>query len=405
MASTKASTSKTANEIIPDEDDDGTQLTYNETIDALCGFIKTAVHTILCHRQVYPANVFTRRQRYRVPVWSSRHPGLNVYIDDVLAAVKTQVQRNLVKSVHLVINSMANGDILERYRFDVDFILSNVPIRDRDFSIPGNMNAQTIELQLRAFMMKLVSLDGALYDLDDPDDLTWAMVLDMKEGCQPHTDDAKGNEPAQGAWVPFDENRLNGTNEIEENNQSSSNESGSRPSYLRAKRLARDFEEDVQIVPVKSLDTGVINLMLYVEEYPMAKRQTKVKRSVSSATQKGIDSLRRRRRKSDENGKESSEAIQDAVRTGERDLDEPLPQPSSSGAAITKTSKAKRKKAVSGETNEGDQNAEDASEPSEGSKSDDDGASSGSGDSIRSVNDFAGYGKGPGGVGMSGVGM
>ena len=402
MASTKASTSKAVNEVVTDEDDDGTQLTYNETIDALCGFLKTAVHTILCHRQVYPANVFTRRQRYRVPVWSSRHPGLNAYIDDVLSAVKVQVKRNLVKSVHLVINSVNSGDILERYRFDVDFILPNVPMRDRDFSIPGNMNAHTIELQLRAFMMKLVSLDGALYDLDDPEDLTWAMVLDMKEGHQPQTDDAKGNEPAQGAWVPFDEGRYVGTeaNE-EENNQSSSNDSGSRPSYLRAKRLAKDSEDDVQIVPVKSLDTGVINLMLYVEEHPTAKRQTKAK---SSTAQRGSESQRRRRRQSDEQSKDA-EALEDAVRAGERDLDEPLPRPSSSGAAISKTSKAKRKKAVTGETNEGDQNAEDASEPSEGSSSDDVGGSSGSEDSIRSVNDFAGYGKGPGGVGMSGVGM
>lgn len=399
MASTKAGTSEEVNEV--DEDDDGTQLTYNETIDTLCGFIKTAVHTILCHRQVYPANVFIRRQRYRVPVWSSRHPGLNAYIDDVLAAVKVQIQRNFVKSVHLVINSMATGDILERYRFDVDFILSNVPIRDRDFSIPGNMNAHTIELQLRAFMMKLVSLDGALYDLDDPDDLTWAMVLDMKEGCQPQTDDAKGNEPAQGAWVPFDEGRFVGTevNEDNNNNQSSSNESGSRPSYLRAKRLTKDSDDDVQIVPVKSLDTGVINLMLYVEEHPTAKRQTRTKNKESN-------SLTRRRRRSGEQGKDV-EALEDSVRAGERDLDHPLPRPSSSGAAISKTSKVKRKKAITGETTEGDQNAEDASEPSEGSNSDDNvgAGSSGSEDSIRSVNDFAGFGKGPGGVGMSGVGM
>ncbi|PWN35830.1 DNA-binding protein [Meira miltonrushii] len=401
MASTKASTSKAVNEVITDEDDDGTQLTYNETIDALCGFIKTAVHTILCHRQVYPANVFARRQRYRVPVWSSRHPGLNAYIDDVLSAVKVQLQRNLVKSVHVVINSVASGDILERYRFDVDFILSNVPMRDRDFSIPGNMNAHTIELQLRAFMMKLVSLDGALYDLDDPDDLTWAMVLDMKEGCQPHTDDAKGNEPAQGAWVPFDESRHLGAESNEDNNQSSSNESGSRPSYLRAKRLAKDSEDDVQIVPVKSLDTGVINLMLYVEEHPTAKRQSKTK---PSTAQKSTETQRRRRRRSEDQSKDA-EALEDSVRAGERDLDEPLPRPSSSGAAISKASKAKRKKAVTGETTEGDQNAEDASEPSEGSNSDDVGGSSGSEDSIRSVNDFAGYGKGPGGVGMSGVGM
>lgn len=36
-------------------------------------------------------------------------------------------------------------------------------------SIPGNMTMQAIELQLRAFMMKLISLDGALYDIEQPE--------------------------------------------------------------------------------------------------------------------------------------------------------------------------------------------------------------------------------------------
>lgn len=96
-----------------------------ETIDAICGFskqrasdsnsnshvssiVKTAVHTILCHRQVYPPSeyseylgymlnvkpdVFTRKQRYRIPVWVSRHPGLNGYIDDVINATRVQIQK------------------------------------------------------------------------------------------------------------------------------------------------------------------------------------------------------------------------------------------------------------------------------------------------------------------------
>lgn len=36
-------------------------------------------------------------------------------------------------------------------------------------SIPGNMNLHSLELHLRAFMMKLISLDGALYDIEDPE--------------------------------------------------------------------------------------------------------------------------------------------------------------------------------------------------------------------------------------------
>lgn len=31
------------------------------------------------------------------------------------------------------------------------------------------MDSKMLDLQLRAFMMKLISLDGALYDIEDPE--------------------------------------------------------------------------------------------------------------------------------------------------------------------------------------------------------------------------------------------
>lgn len=129
--------------------------------------------------------------------------------------------------------------------------------------------------------------------------------------------------------------------------------------------------------------------MLYVEEHPSAKRKANVGRTAKPSSEKAA-MPRRRRTQQDEEAAEAS-------RTGERDIDQPLPQPSSSGLP-KKAGKVKRKKAVTGQSVEGDQ--DEASEASESSRSESD-----SGDSIRSVNDFAGYGKGPGGVGMSGVGM
>lgn len=342
--------------------------------------------------------MFARRQRYRVPVWASRHPGLNAYIDDVIAAAKTQIQKNIVRSIHMVISSVTTERVLERYRFDVDFILANVALRDRDFSIPGNMTMETMELQLRAFMMKLISLDGALYDFEDVEDLTWSLVLDMKEGCEPQSSDSKGNEPSQGPWVPYREGDGGKMTVGKQSGDGSSD--GERPNYLRANPAwpkssngsdGTDQLDDAQIVPIKSLDTGVINLMLYVEEHPSAKRSSKG--NVTSRS--GGEGLRRKLNSSTANVKESELAAQ----IGERDIDQPLMQPSSAGAAARKGSSVVKKKKP---TDGAETNAEGQSEASEHSNSD---AGSDSGDSIRSVNDFAGYGKGPGGVGMSGVGM
>ena len=78
----------------------------------------------------------------------------------------------------------------------------------------------------------------------------------------------------------------------------------------------------------------------------------------------------------------------DSIRVGERDIDAPLPQPSSSGAVSAR--KKRRRRADAGRDEGVESSASSGSE---------------SADSIQSVNDFAGYGKGAGSVGMSGVGM
>lgn len=46
---------------------------------------------------------------------------------------RTPRLQSLVRSVHMVLTSSSTGAVLERYRFDVDFILRDVPVRDRDF--------------------------------------------------------------------------------------------------------------------------------------------------------------------------------------------------------------------------------------------------------------------------------
>lgn len=78
-------------------------------------------------------------------------------------------------------------------------------------------------------------------------------------------------EPAQGPWVPFDEGRFEGPDEADNGASEEAGSSGERPAYLHARPRwpgASDGSEDddAQIVPIKSLDTGVINVGV-VKEY------------------------------------------------------------------------------------------------------------------------------------------
>ncbi|UZJ52312.1 hypothetical protein CBS101457_001632 [Exobasidium rhododendri] len=362
---------------------DGTQLTYNETIEVLCGFGKSAILSELIEREQglrqwhlhciyqsrlpyiqYSAIVKSTLLRYRVPVWASRHPGLTSYIDEVLSAAKVQMEKSILRSIHLVLTSISSGQILERYRFDILVLLDNVPPRDRNLSIPGNMTMETIELHLRAFMMKLISLDGALDDIENVEDVTWAVVLDMKDGEEPQTDDKSGDEPSQGPWVPFKE--LHGRRASGQTDEN-------------AKSQERSEDGEPLVLPVKSLDTGVINLMLYVEENPAAKR----------ASQEETSSLKGRT-KSQRRSTQQLNPIDVSIQVGERDIDAPLPRPSSSGAPTSRNTKQKKRQ--KGKDGQAEEVVEDVDSGSDVDSID----TSGSGGSIQSVNDFAGYGSGKG---------
>jgi len=54
---------------------------------AKIGLVEVAIHTILYTRQVYPADLFVRRQKYDTPVFQSRHPALNEYISGAVKAI------------------------------------------------------------------------------------------------------------------------------------------------------------------------------------------------------------------------------------------------------------------------------------------------------------------------------
>ena len=54
--------------------------------------VEAAIHTILRVRGVYPAEAFTRKQKYSVPVYQCRHPGLCEYIGTSVRAVAHELE-------------------------------------------------------------------------------------------------------------------------------------------------------------------------------------------------------------------------------------------------------------------------------------------------------------------------
>ncbi|KAJ1028590.1 hypothetical protein NDA16_001756 [Ustilago loliicola] len=267
--------------VIPPRDRlEDSSLTYNQLVSGIIDFLEVAFHTILCMRSVYPYDVFARRKKYNHPCYQSRHPGLNEYISRVLTALRNEIEKSTVSKVILVIRpnvvvASSNGasgsgssggsesnpaDAYERFVFSLDYILPSTFIdpRDRDLAISSNVTSNELEVIFRGFMQKLMVVDGILYDMptmpgvkgNETDgasstELTFAVVLEMvDEDTSPSGKDR--NQPATGDWIPADNENLGRTH------RSTSSPSADEPAP--------------KIRPIKTLDSGVINLMLYVEE-------------------------------------------------------------------------------------------------------------------------------------------
>ncbi|TKY87145.1 hypothetical protein EX895_003822 [Sporisorium graminicola] len=273
-------------------------LSYNQLVSGLIDFLEVAFHTILCMRSVYPYDVFARRKKYSHPCYQSRHPGLNEYISRVLTALRSEIEKSTVSKVILVIRpnvvadpnhrglgsgtspglSSSNGssganpaDAYERFVFSLDYILpsSLIDPRNRDLAISSNVTNSELELIFRGFMQKLMVVDGVLYDMpaaagtngssnDDSalaPELTFAVVLEMAdEETSPSGKDR--NEASTGDWIPADGENLGRTHRTQPSSPGNENTSSVAAPKIR---------------PIKTLDSGVINLMLYVEEDIYAK--------------------------------------------------------------------------------------------------------------------------------------
>ena len=271
-------------------------LSYYELLDALVEFLEVSIHTLLCLRGVYPSDVFVRRRKYHHPCYQSRHPGLNEYIARVLRAVRHEMDRGSVARVILAIRPATSLDTpaYERYVFALDYLLPHIDPRDRTLAISANLSRAEADLAFRAFLQKIMVVDGLLHSINPQHELTFALLLEMKHDNVTPQRTHGSDAPLEADWVPADPDT-------------------SSP-------------DSTSIRPIKTLDSGVINLMLYVQEDVAAKSSSATPSSIPNPTP--ILTQTRNSRNA----------------TDERDIDQPL------DPNATKPTKRKRARMMLGET-------------------------------------------------------
>ncbi|KAI4145487.1 MAG: hypothetical protein LQ340_006261, partial [Diploschistes diacapsis] len=64
---------------------------YISVVGSFVEFLTVAVHLILYERNVYPRESFMSARKYNYPVQQSRHPAICKWIDDAVAAVRSEM--------------------------------------------------------------------------------------------------------------------------------------------------------------------------------------------------------------------------------------------------------------------------------------------------------------------------
>ncbi|KAG8989544.1 hypothetical protein FRB93_003608 [Tulasnella sp. JGI-2019a] len=227
-------------------------LTYNNTVVAICEFLEASIHTILCLRRVYPAQVFVRRKKYDAPVFQSRSPSLNEYIASLVKSVGQELVYGNVKCVVVVIKD--HSDVaLERFVFSVQNALE-VDLKHRDTPISDAMTKASLQQHFRSFLVSLGTVESQMEDnSEDQEQLSFTVVLEMKDNTVPS---ATPNEQDPVPWMP-----------------------------AVMQHTTEGVSDDSELYMVRAVETGIFNFSLAIQESRDKIDRQKSKSSKGKATQ------------------------------------------------------------------------------------------------------------------------
>ncbi|KAJ2914277.1 hypothetical protein MD484_g6140, partial [Candolleomyces efflorescens] len=164
-------------------------LSFNQAVSGISDFIEVAIHTILYVRQVYPAELFIRRKKYDTPVFQSRHPALNEYISGAIKALGEEMHQGTVEKVVVVIKNKEHV-ALERFLFVIQNMI-DVPSFNKATKVENAMTAKSLIQYFRSFLIKLNMIESQLGQLNLGDDVSFAILLELKDGMAPSVSQSK----------------------------------------------------------------------------------------------------------------------------------------------------------------------------------------------------------------------
>lgn len=231
--------------------------TQRALLDTFCSFLTVATHHLLFLRRIYPPVSFVSTRAYNFPVRQNRHPEVCTWINDAIAAIRDQLERNTVKNVAVCIFECDNNEVLERWTFDLHS-LPTVEKRDRDVPFDSiddaelrkKVNVTDLEAAFRGALSRLSTVSGKMRTLPDGEgapECSFTMTIEVKDGADAPVGRLSKEERK---WI------VSEPDPFEDESQPSHESNDGRH---RSKGAGGT-------IPVRRLEAGELRMELFVEE-------------------------------------------------------------------------------------------------------------------------------------------
>ncbi|KAI9145257.1 DNA-binding protein [Paraphysoderma sedebokerense] len=283
------------------------KLSHADLVHVLVEFLEVIFHEILYIRDLYPGHLFEKRQKYNTPVMMCRSNLVIQYIRDVVSSLKEDISNGLIDKLYIKILSPQRREV-ERFVFEFTSLLPPLTSAKDSKNTPVAFPLPEIELYLRSFIKKLSIADSSLRP--NPEGCTFEIVMELNEtamnqanvdmteqaqklsikvypqnlsypisnsnhliydsistfpslsNATPHLPTMNGSNQSS-PWVPVDPPVVP-LNSRKEKQKQHMNIGDSQRSNFSSMTGCGDSVP--QLLPIKSMDVGVIKIQLYVEE-------------------------------------------------------------------------------------------------------------------------------------------
>ncbi|EME31308.1 mitotic spindle assembly checkpoint protein MAD2 isoform 2 [Galdieria sulphuraria] len=138
-------------------------VTLRGSTEVVSDFFVYSVNSILYQRGIYPAEQFSRVNKYGLTILVTNDNELNKYLHSVLGQLKEWTLQSKVQKLVLVICSVETGRVLERWQF-------NIEITNNKDNYNSNVDSdeQQIVSQIQAVIRQITASVTFLPLLDEP---------------------------------------------------------------------------------------------------------------------------------------------------------------------------------------------------------------------------------------------